>query len=175
MDKGVEFLEFERQRKFWSSLWQATKARQSDPVLLKFMNQSYLVLMFPAENCGAYEVPLTQMSFDDNPYKIALDHPDFFIASSASRKLISLAGRFNALDEIPTLKLSEAQVSEKERLNKEILRFDLSGLRVIPSQAEIRFPTMDMDAIRAIKYTLCCDVVRTDMSDVSIRVVLKDR
>lgn len=72
-------------------------------------------------------------------------------------------------------KVKDAGEAVPETLEKKIGRFDAAMFSVVEHQAELRFPTVDMDLIQAVKESKYSDKIRTSMSKASIRVVLTFR
>ena len=147
--------EFQKEKRSYNKVWDKLKDEFSGDIR-KFLDKSYLVVAY---NYG-------QVSFDlREPYSIALESPGIFIQNSRSEHLTALIKELNAFNEYNSLK--------RRKLRKELEKFNPSGLSVKGFHAEVRFPSLKFAYIQKIKQSKYCDQEATDMSTVSIRVVLK--
>ena len=170
--KDTTWADFIRQKAVWRELWNSALA-QAEADIKRFMAQSELVIMFPAEGLKLPGIAATQMPFTCDAGATAYKYPRFFVPDSRSKKLISLAERYAGLADVAYPR--PEQQKEKNRLQEEIKQFLVDDLPVIPAQAELRFPTLDMALIRRVKQLDCCDPKRTCLCDACIRATLRDR
>ena len=147
--------EFLRRKSEYKDTWEKLKSEYSGDIK-KFLDSSYTVIAY---NFG-------QIAFDADAFSIARDNPDFFVQGEHSLALIRLAKEYKALENEPTS-------NKRNKFLKQVAGFDLKRLSVLKNRSEVRFSTLKMPFIQEIKESKYCDQKATDMSMISIRVVLK--
>lgn len=138
--------------------WESLKS-QFEGKERQLLEQSYLVV---ANASG--QVNLSEF----NPENIALHHSSLFIPTDATLDFMKLVKKkVSLLNEIEKLQRSVYWMSEQiGRRNKELLQIGAFTI-------EVRFNQLDYKLIHKLKQSEIVDKDKTDMSNASIRVVLK--
>lgn len=151
----MKWNDFVKEKEQYAQLWAELK-REYDGDMRKFLNRSYLVVAYHPG----------QVELDESPLSIAQNNKGFFIQDKDGKEFIGLAGEYKRADWI-------GDAGQKEKLTKKIAAFDVSKISVIEHRFEVRFPTVAIEHIQLLKQSRHCDQELTDMSRVSIRVILK--
>jgi len=140
--------------------WLDFTASVDDPELKSFLKKSYAVLTCPKG----------QINLDSTDFRtIALESPESFIPNHASAAILKC---LKDLEDIKKEFGEEARL-EKKRLEKKLQEFDANELNLEEHQLEVRFASLSVKCIQAIKRSSFVDSNLTSMGLASIRVVLK--
>jgi len=150
----MKWSEFLQEKQAYCEAFEKLKA-DFDGDMRKFLDKSYLVVTY--NRCG-------QISLDSCDMEtIAKQHSDFLKQDSHSARLIWIANRFR----------NAKRMHEQTRLSEEQKQYFAKVISVVEHQIEMRFPTMNIDFIQQVKQTKYCNQQLTDMTKVSIRVIMK--
>lgn len=148
--------EFLQRKAEYKKTWENLKLEYSGDVdITKFLNKSSLIVFYNFKQIEMYE----------DAVGIAKNAPDFFIRNQYNSEFIKIVEAYKVAEKDP-------EKGKKDVFSKQILEFDVQGLKVAPNRPEIRFPTVDMSIIQQLKKSKYCDQEATNMSRASIRVIL---
>ena len=153
----MKWNDFLIEKEKYKQIWTKLKNEYSGE-MRKFLDKSYMVIFYHPG----------QIFLDAEPLSIAKENSGFFASDKRSQSFLKMVEEY---------KREERAINSdiKDALLKKIAAYDISQLSVIEHRFEIRFPTVDIDLIQQLKQSKYCDQKLTDMSKVSIRVVLKGR
>ena len=149
--------DFTKEKEMYVHLWEEMKKGYGGE-MREFLNKSYLVVAYHPG----------QIALDTGAFGIAQNNSEFRVPDKWGKDYVELATEYRKAERGP-------DNTFKDKLTKRITAFDVSKLSIIEHRYEIRFPTVDIDLIQQLKRSGYCDQKLTDMSKVSIRVVLKGR
>lgn len=152
----MDWVEFLKKREAYKATWKKLRAEFSGDIR-NYLENSYLIVVY----AGYKDMPFELYE----PLSIALQFPDFIIKDENSVYLLDIAGRYKA---------SKHDDQRKQRIMKEVEKIDTVLLAVVDFQVEIRFSFLKFDYIQRIKQSAYCNTQLTDMSQLSIRVVIKE-
>jgi hypothetical protein len=147
---------FLQRKEEYATVWDDLKAEFIDNEMMKFLNGSYLVVV-----CKHYQMPFSL----NDLVTIAVEHPEFIIEDKHSNYLLKLAAEFRSVKD-------RNQILANDILSK-LHKMECENINIGEIRAEIRFPTVAIEKIQRIKQSKYVDHELTDMSKVSIRVILK--
>ncbi len=151
----MNWLGFLKKREAYKAVWQSLKAEFTGDVR-NYLESSCLIVVY----AGYKDMPFELYE----AFSIALQFPYFIIKDDSSVYLLELAETFKA---------SKHDDQRKQRIMKEVEAIDPVLLSVVDFQVELRFSSLKFEYIERIKQSVYCDRKLTDMSKVSIRVILK--
>jgi len=122
----------------------------------EFLDASYLVITYKHH----------QIDFSVNDVISIAMNSVFIIKDRNSMRLIELA------DEYKRVKDRNSELAKNVLL--EMHKVDTKDIEIVNLRVEIRFPTVAMERIQRIKRSKYVDQELTDMTRVSIRVILKE-
>ena len=149
--------EYLRQKDFYQAVWKKMKSGYSGD-MRRFLDRAYIVVSYR----------IGQITLDEDALSIARDCADFFVEDRYSSAYLKLVQELKRVERL-------ADGKDKVDVLEKLLGFDISRLSVVEYRFEIRFTAVDIDFIQQLKQSKYCDKKLTDMSRVSIRVVLKGK
>jgi len=152
----MRWQEFLKKKKRYATAWDSLKAEFTDDKMRRFLKDAYLVVTHKH-----YQMPFSL----NDLVPIAIEYPEFIVKDEHSNCLLTLAAEFRGVKD-------RNQIRANEIISK-LHKIDCGDVNIGEIRAEIRFPTVAMEKIQRIKQSRYVDHELTDMSKVSIRVILK--
>jgi hypothetical protein len=154
----MRWRDFLNKRQAYKKAWEELKESYTGDIR-QFLNSSHLVVAYGANMAGQFDIK------HRDPAGIAMENPDFFVKDSHGSKLIELVQQYKAV--------KDQNTDLKSKIMKQLQGVDTEFLTVVENQAEVRFPTLNIDFIQEVKKSNHCDKKATSMSKGSIRIILK--
>ena len=150
----MKWSDFKDEKKVYLQLWDKLKKGHSGDIR-KFLDKSYMVVFYHPK----------QISLGADALSLAKDNSEFFVPDKYGKEYVDLVSALKKVEK-------DSDSAKKDRIFKRISAFEVAQLSVVDHRFEIRFPSVDIDIIQKIKQSKYCDQELTDMSMVSIRVIL---
>lgn len=138
--------------------WQALK-RQFNGKEREIVEQAYLVVSY-----SAGQIELSGLTLE----AIALNHPKLLAQTYFNLNFVNLVKK-----KIWLMNQNQKYQRDLEWIETKIKNINMNLIELSPFTVEVRFKQLNFELIRKLKESELCDKSKTDMSNASIRVVLK--